>query len=372
MDGNKFELADTAADLDDINDIVNLYQLEAIDMSCDLIAAINSLTVAVEATAQAGCGTCGSQVDEESKDTPPVGPTTDFPDVAAYDEYKCRAANWIQDGLEDVFSKLIEYDVGFWTTTTLAIASSLMGSIVATTLLATPYTLVGGAVIAFVSALIIGSTIDLEDIRDELVSSRTSLICEFYSGSDADGSRSNYLGELSAGPLNAAEVGLVGLILVNTLVNKMYEFDAAIDVYPIGTACDCGSDPCPFTFTRGTGTPTYDNVPFVISSVPFSGFHNITMVIPSSDTGCDGGNWCCEFDSETGVLTPSGTWARELYCWATGPVQLLTDYKPDFYPIGEPLKVSQVSISNPTPFTITMRVTGTAGLCTVGPEEGCG
>lgn len=109
LDGNKYVLAEDSADLDDINDLVNNYELEVQPVTCDLVAAIEALT---EATVQAGSGCCTPY----GPDYPPPAPDLGDPDIApppddwstweSYYTYKCKAANMIVDNWIDTLTGL--------------------------------------------------------------------------------------------------------------------------------------------------------------------------------------------------------------------------------------------------------------------------
>lgn len=361
----------SSPDVDFVQNVARLFRLEVSDMSCDLVAAINSLTVVVQGLSQVGCDNCGSQIDPPGASVPPIGPGEDFPTIDAFETYKCRGANWLSDGVEDVFAKLQEYDVGFWASTTVALASSLVAAILTTTLIGGPFTLVAGAVIAFVTALIVGATISLADIETALIANRADLICALFNGTDADGSKTNYEAELVTAGLNVAEVALVMILLNSEVMNNLYEFNATVNSHPITTSCDgCGPEPCPFDVVFGTGTPTYDTQPFVMSSVPNGGFNEINLQSPASGTGCSAANWCVEFTATT-ITQPEGTFQRRLWCWKDA-VSFFDVAFPGMFPaLDTPYTVASQQFISASPFTVTMKVTSKVGFCVSSPAEGC-
>lgn len=371
LPGAEYVIADDSDELDDINEIVNNYELEVQDMSCDLNATLEAMTIAIQNIAAVGCGSCGSELDPVSADPPPIGPGEDFPTIDDYDEYKCEAANWLVDGLEDVFVKLKVYDVDFWATTTLAAGSSLVTAILLTTLIGGAVVVIGGVVIALVSSLIIGSTIDMTDILTVLDDEREALVCALYNGTDAESSRTAFLAELTTAGLNAAEVALLGLILTNELVNNLYVLDEDIEGHTITTACEgCGPDPCDMVIVYGTGTITYDTQNFVITSEPHLGKHEINIQTPYNNGGCGAANWCVEFDSTT-ITQPEGSLSRQLWCWKAPSTFGNSMFAPNFPALDTPYTVASIQFISATPFTATMRVMDKAPLCTTNPAEGC-
>ncbi len=371
LEGNRYIVADSSTDLDNINNIVNNYRLEVTDMSCEIVAALEAIAVATEATAQASCGACGSEVDPTSEATPPVGPGEPWSDLDEYDTYKCQGANWLLDGLTDLFQKLLVYDVDFWTATTVAAGSGLITSIILTTLLGGWVVLVAGAVIGLITALILGVTIDLTDIKNVLISDRADLICALYNGSDASSSTAAFSSALSTAGLNGAEVALVGLIMANSLVNNLYEFNAVIDAYTATTSCDtCGPEPCPYDLVYGTGTITYDQQPFVISSVVNGPYHEINLQSPASGSGCSAANWCMELTATT-ITNPEGGLSRTLWCWKTGASYGSVDWPGTFPPLDTEMSVASTQFISSTAFTVTMKINAKLGFCATDPEDGC-
>lgn len=348
--------------------------LEVYESMCCLdsvITALEGIQDSIDNVAQASCGACGSEVDPESESTPPVGPGQPWPDINSYDTYKCRGANWVIDGLLDLFAKLELYDVSYWTTTTISAGAGLITSVILTTVLGGWVVVVAGAVVAMVTKLILGTTIDLSDIKTVLTSERADLICALYNGSDADSSRSALEGVLSSGGLNVAETELVGLVLTNSVMNQLYEFNAEIDVWPETTSCaGCGPQPCPYTVVHGVGVPTYDQQSFVMQSVPFSTYHTLNLASPSTGPGCSAGNWCVQFKS-TDITIPEGTFSRQLWCWKTATTYGNSSWPGAFPPLDTSLSAASIQFNSATPFSVTMKIDAKLGFCAVNPAGGC-
>lgn len=282
LPNGRYVIAGDATDIDDINDIENNYELEVVDMSCDLVAALSEITSALVALNAAGCDTCGSEIEQEGLPLPDIGPGEPFETQAEYDTYKCEAANWLMDGLEDIVNKLKLYDVDFWAQTTVSAGSGLITAIILTTLIGGFVAVVAGAVIALITALIIGGTIDLFDIASELASARQVLVCALFDGSSADNSRTAFMDALASDTsLNAAEIALIGLVMTTNVVNNLYEKNAAIEGHTETTPCDvCECDTPEFQFDDGSvtsGVANVEGVDFTVTSAETAGTHYIVF-----------------------------------------------------------------------------------------------
>ncbi|MBW8036453.1 MAG: hypothetical protein FVQ79_12720 [Planctomycetes bacterium] len=313
---DQFIIAQSEADKTDISNIVNGYFLEVVPVTCDLVAELQNLTLAINSIAGSDCASCGTEVDPAGAPPPTIGPGEDFPTLNDFEVYKCEAVNWLLDALIDIFTKLDAYDVAFWTTTTVATGSALITALVATTLVAGILPIVAGAVVAMVVALIAGATIDIEGITNVLVVNRADLTCILFDGANADASKANFLSALTVLGLNGAETGLMSLILPFNVVNNLYELNPEIQGHTITDACTgCGAD-CGLFFgksnagvVRGTGDLTKDGATRTLSSVfdPVANFHYVTVNV--SDLG-DGVSLfvTCSFMAASCVGTNNENW----------------------------------------------------------------
>ncbi len=355
LDGNRYEIANTQTDLDAINELVNRYRLEVIDVTCDVVEALQDINISIQNNLQAACGTCGSEVDPTQDGTPDVGPGEPWPDLPTYDTYKCNGANWLVDGLEDVFDKLALYDVDFWAQTTIAAGAALITSIVLTTLVGGWVVVVAGAIIGLITKLILGVTIDIGDIASVLGSARTALVCALYTGGDADTSRQLFLDELSTAGLNVAEVALLQTIMVNSLVNQLYVFNQVIDDYTATTSCASCVVDCAFVFDFGSGSFRYDGVPFVLSSEVLGPNHVLNV-----NTNCSGGscqnNWCLEFTATD--INMGSTWNRGVWNFDGTNCELSprSDFPGGFPPLDDPVLVSTFEFTGNAAFTVTLNI----------------
>jgi len=265
LDGAKFIVADSSADLDQINNLQNRYEIEVVPVTADLISELQNITLAIQQLAGADCTACGTEVDPPAAPFPTIGPGEDFETLPEYETYKCEAVNWLLDALIDIFTKLDAYDVAFWTTVTVTTGGALITAILATTLLAGILPIIAGIVISMVVALIAGATIDIEAIKDLLIASRDDLACLLFLGADAQGSKDLFIAELGALGLNAAETALISLMIPFNVVNNLYELNPAIEGHPTPSPCvDCAFE-CDLFFqtfvaggSRGSGDLTKD------------------------------------------------------------------------------------------------------------------
>lgn len=301
LDGAKFILADTVTDLDQINDIQNRYEIEVQPVTCDLVAELQSITLAIQQLAGADCASCGSELDPAGAPAPTIGPGEEFPTLNDFEVYKCEAVNWLLDALIDIFTKLDAYDVAFWASTTVSIGSALITALVATTLLAGILPIIAGAVVALVTALIVGSTLDIEAIKNILVVNRADLTCILFDGADADASKANFLSALTVLGLNVAETALMGLMLPLNVMNNLYELNPNIEGHPITDVCTgCGAD-CGLFFQtsgddtdRGSGDLTKNGATRTLTSVFFApaNRHYISVNVSQLATGASLSSSC--------------------------------------------------------------------------------
>jgi len=302
----------------------------------------------------------GSVVDPAGIPIPPVGPGTPWVDQAAYDEYKCRAANWIIDGTIDVFQKLDEFGTVVLFGAAVSLVTGIILSILSAGVFAGLTVTVAGAVIAIALSIITDGSIDLEEIATVITDNRDDLVCAAYAGFDTASSEANMIEVLEdEGTLSAAEIALVALLWINVIVNKLYEFfQPAEDTAETSPCAGCVAE-CPFELTKGTGTFRYDGIPFVMSSTLQGGFHQINF-----DLDCGGscqGNYCLEFVSTTIDLNPGINYTRRVRNWGAACVfSPFSDFAfpgSGFPPLGTPVLASDCQFTDITAFTVTAIIT---------------
>jgi hypothetical protein len=376
LDGAKFVLADTASEIDQINNINNRYEIEVQPVTADLISELQNITLAIQQLAGADCASCGSEVDPDPAPAPPIGPGEDFPTLSAFEIYKCEAVNWLLDTLIDIFTKLDVYPLEFWTAATVGTASALITAIIATTLVSGIFAIVAGAVVALVVALIAGGSFNLTTIKNVLTTNRADLTCILFDGADAATAKSNFINALSALGLSTAETGLVSLILVDNVMNNLFELNPDIEGHTITDVCTgCGAD-CNLFFgkdalgnRRGTGNLTKDSSTRTLSSVfdAVAGFHFITVNVsdlpdavtlfascgpmPASCVGTNNENWNFKPLSLIGFLNAGSVGTRcingtHTVMWSAGPPTL-----------GVTKQVSWFEFISTTAFTLSCQMT---------------
>jgi hypothetical protein len=262
-------------------------------MACNLIEAINGIKVALE---MSGC--CippgqgeDNEAGEEGGSVPsPIG-TVVYEEPSPISDRKCKASNLIHESLRDAFFRLDEAGADKLGVLGLTLAASVVAAVFAT-FVASPIAgvivLVAGSLAAFVARLI-GVTVVLEDIWQIMDDNEQALICAFYSSTNVTSAREMYLDILELGGLGSAELGLVSLLMYNSLLNVLF-FDtldtaAFWPIYSGPVDCDaCTPEECLWDFvngTFGTGNLDIDSQPRTLTSVPNAGAHIIQITLPA-------------------------------------------------------------------------------------------
>jgi len=225
----------TSTDGQTVEDVVSLARDELNTMTLE--QTLECICEKLSSIAVISAQDCGSNVDDDESTTPPI-PGPDWPTQPSYDVYKCKAANWIMDGLDEIFNAFKLYDVAFWSSTTFSVVVGLVSAVILASVLTGFVGIVAGAVIAIATKLVTGAAlIDLVDISSVLATDRADFICALYSGADAGESLSNFEAEAAASGLNSTEVALLALILTNSTLNHLFQFSQTIDDYTETTSC---------------------------------------------------------------------------------------------------------------------------------------
>lgn len=306
LDGNKYVLAEDSADLDDINDLVNNYELEVQPVTCDLVAAIEALTAA---TVEAGSGCCTPY----GPDYPPPAPDTGDPDIdpppddwstwESYYTYKCKAANMIVDNWIDTLKGLATLS-GILA----AIGALALAAFVNTALLSG--LLVGLMMLGFsagaAAAIIIGALIYIIaggiqllvyflDVGNEMEATKTDLICLLYNATSvvqAKGDIVTFTSDIAENliydPADNDTLfkiqldAIVDALFNDAIVNVLFELNLDADVYVGDVDCDVCIELPPLDWkianspfwgiesaegTIGTGVVTNDGTQFIINTV---------------------------------------------------------------------------------------------------------
>lgn len=262
LEGGRFVLADSSADLNNIGAIVNQYGLEVLDMSCDVVSALGGITSAINAMAAGLAATqCGCDVGQgqDSNDGQEGGPLPDpvgdiqFSAPTAVPDRKCKAANLIHETVEKVFVDLDAYGVDDMSVLGLAFVVGVVAAVIGTSV-STP---IGGLIaavagmVAVFAARLVGITVSLSDIVSVLATSEDDLVCALNGATSASAAKAAYQLVLDTeGTLSSGEKGLVGLLLTNSALNGLF-FDAnglddflATYIPPV----DCSTCPAPSSF----------------------------------------------------------------------------------------------------------------------------
>ena len=99
------------ADYDFVLGVIRAYRTEVTDLTCDLVEAINGLSATISGSAGNDCG-CQIGTDVETTDGIEGGDLPDPVNGQAYEEpsaisdRKCKAANYIHQGVRDVVNEL--------------------------------------------------------------------------------------------------------------------------------------------------------------------------------------------------------------------------------------------------------------------------
>lgn len=263
LEGNKYILAEDSAELDDINDLINNYELEVQPVTCDLIAAIEALTAA---TISAGSGCCTPY----GEVPPPQAPNTGNPDIdpppddwttwASYYTYKCKAANKIADDWIATCQNLstlsaVVLVIGLVALAAFLFTSLLSGIIVGLMALGFAAGTAAAIIIQAISFIIAGGAGLMQYfslMATEMESQKTDLVCLLFEATSVDIATSEILGftadiaaNLIYDPGDDGELFQEGLASLTealfnvALINTLFELNSDADSY-VGTV-DCSA-----------------------------------------------------------------------------------------------------------------------------------
>ncbi len=291
-------------------------------MACNLIEAINGIKVALE---MSGCcvppgqGEDNEEGEEGGSVPSPIGEVV-YQEPSAISDRKCKASNLVHESLRDAFFRLDELGADKLGVLGLALTASVVAAVFAS-FVASPIAgvivLVAGSLAAFVARLI-GVTVVLEDIWQVMDDNEQALVCAFYGSTTVNDAREMYLDLLTLGGLGSAEVGLVSLLMYNSLLNVLF-FDTlgTAAFWPIYTgpiSCDdCEPATCLWGFVTGgwgTGNLDIDSMQRTLASVPVAGAHTIQILLPEGS---------CFANRELSVISVSGwtnvvSYSNDLKC----------------------------------------------------------
>jgi len=280
LPGDRYVVADDEDELDDIGQVANNYRLGVLDMSCEIVQALNIIAGAISSSrADCGCD-IGQGVDNESGESGGSVPSNigdiAYSEPAAVTSRDCKAANLVHQTIVDTFAALNDHNVddlaNIGLIGTVGLAVALIAATVVAPLVAVVVGVAGG--MAVMAARIIGLSIDLSDMVTALNEEGNALVCALATATTADGARTAYEAVLEADTtLNSAEIGTVVLFMTNGLLNTLFfDVEGLSDFFETYvTPYDCAScDGLPVTWTfpadfegwtfedisAGTGTAT--------------------------------------------------------------------------------------------------------------------
>jgi len=369
-----------------VREIANNFGLEVIPVCQALIDAIGNISVQlglingsiqVAGTVDSCCIPVGSN---PADDAPPLGdpdvddPPDDWVTWAAYNTYKCRAANKIADDWISTLGNLATLSGAAATIGALALSAFF-----STTLLSG--VLVGLMILGFsaftAAAIIIGALVLMvlsgagllayfADLAQDLSDNKETLVCQLFgaqSPSEAATIVINFT--LASAALISYDPGdddalfqaqlssIVSALFNSSVTNLLFELDDEVDGY-VGTI-DCDDCACVFTLEHGTGDINYLSQSFVLSSVPEGGNHRIRIDMPLAAAGeaCNREVTVISGTYETG----GPNWLRELYCMEDTPAfQRIFDGQGAAFP-ATPQDIAILDARNGTAFTLTLSIT---------------
>ncbi len=335
LDGARYVIAETATELDDINDIVNLYGLEVVDVGCDIVAAIQGVQSAIlTATSNAcACGTVGETI-EAAAGTPGGAPPPGFgePDPAIVDRL-CQAANAIHESIVDTIVELNNNNVDGFLSLGFGVVSGLISAIVAAAFIPVVGVLVVGVAgaIVGVTLAVLAAGLNLQDLEDDLASEQQDLICALVEAVSATAARSDYIAVLAAAGSSTVNNALIAALLTNDVLDLLYfstgGSEAFLDTYVAPISCAS----CAATFTH-----VFD---FTIDD---GGWTNGAAYARPFGVYVAGVGWASEWGSISGLFD------ERLYLQHTLPSRSLTSIEV-FYIASGPTGSTAEGIINPVP-----------------------
>jgi hypothetical protein len=371
-----------------IAEIANRFRLEMYPMCEELIVALENINITLARLADRPCcdgGNVGTEFPEDPvTGPPPIGPGEDFPDVAAYDFYKCQQAATIAYSLLQTHRLLLaEFPFGLAGLTIAAMTAALQYVFAAAGLVALFAQL--GTITSMISALLQGGTIDFDNVVSRLEALHDDILCALFCANSTEAAITAVSDILDADvPLTPNERTYIKLYLQAVIINRLFSYQPDtlnLVLAPDCSTCGCDSVPCGFIFTDqglgggfATGVFRYDGLPFTLASVEADGgaYHRIWFNIVADCVSCPG-NWCVEFVSST-LDTATNIYTRTTRCYHCDGETLLSRVKefqfdtPSAPDDGEILTLGAFYFNNPTPFEVTLRVISSAEECSDAPD----
>jgi len=205
----------------------------------DLIAALEQM---VENSGEC-CEAGGSKVEPPPSDGEiSVGPGEKFPTQEDYYNAKCNAANGIYD--------TILGSVDWFDNNVTALLAGAFGAVTSGLLFGLVISgpvgwgiILAEATIGALSAMIVGYTLNFDDISDALGEQHTEIVTALYNAGNALQASENFIIELdnAATPTTAIEQELVSLMLTNSVLNELFDIGDTVVSYESPDPVVCGS-----------------------------------------------------------------------------------------------------------------------------------
>lgn len=190
----------------------------------------------VNLTAYAIQGASLAQADGVENGTPPDGSSTPDPTI---NNRKCKAAQFVTDGLMSMVLQLDTYDVPSWYE--LAQLDGFLRQMLGTSHLSGWYDNLYGFY-QWLAALVFGEALPYNTIYTDMQANYESLICALFEAQTATDARSDFMTVL--GYTGASERFLEGLLqsdILNLLFFANADSEAEIDAWPVTYDCtSCG------------------------------------------------------------------------------------------------------------------------------------
>lgn len=239
LPGDRYVLAQTAANLDDINNLGNRYELEVQPVTCDIVDAINGVQSAILTAGSnaCACGTVGETL-ETTSGTPGGIPPEGFgePDPSVVDRL-CKAANAVHASILAAITALEASPVEGYLNLGFGVVAGLVSAIIAAAFIPVVGLLivgVAGAIISATLALLVAG-VNLTSLLAALIANRDDLICALTEATSATDARTNYKAVLTAAGQSAQNTALIGAILTNNVLDLLWfstsDSEAFLDTY---------------------------------------------------------------------------------------------------------------------------------------------
>jgi hypothetical protein len=250
------DLSDTV-EVDLAQEVARNYRLEVVDMSCDIVEALNAINATL-GTSACGCeGEIGIEADneegEEGGSVPSdIGPYSYAAETDGISR-KCKVANWIYFSVHDVVEQFVLNDVEGLADLGIAVSLSLVAGIIGTIALG-PF----GGLIGVVAGLVVTLTASLLKVGVNMTATLTQLegaedelICALLDATDVDGARTAFAAELDTASMTALNKAVIMIMLSNSVLNVLFfdqeEADDFFDTYTAPNPCQGCSQSGPFS-----------------------------------------------------------------------------------------------------------------------------